>query len=127
MTEAAATSDELAFIDRLLDSWAMWAHSDSHGRYSKPSLRYSTGIDVMPSVLNLSDEQFGRIDHAVAQLPPQPRNVIAVHYFRTLSESKKRKAAILGMSLGRYERLLHHAQLDVLNQLVPDVYQWQGL
>jgi len=126
MTEAA-TSDELAFVDRLLDSWATWAHSDSHGRYAKPSAAYSTGPEALPCVLPLSDQQFEQVDHAVARLPVHLKNLIAVNYFRALTETRKRKAMLLGMSVGRYTRYLQQAQAEVLAQLPGDVYTWQGL
>lgn len=123
MTQVA-TSEDVAFMDRVLESWAAWARNSGMPLCSHSSLRYSTGRDSMLSVLPLSDEQFTRVDRAVAKLGEHYRAIIHVHYCRGDSESKRRKAQLCNMTLHTYEGFLTQAQADVFEALLPDVYGW---
>lgn len=124
---AVATSEDVAFTDRLLESWAAWARNAGMPLCSHSSLRYSTGRDSLLSVLKLSDDQFGRVDRAVARLAQDARAIINVHYCRSENEPKRRKAQMCNLTLREYETLLTQAQADVFEALVPDVYGWQVL
>lgn len=123
MTEVAA-SDDIALVDRVLESWAAWARDAGLPSCSHSSMRYSSGRDVMPHVLPLSDEKFARVDRAVAQLHVDSRAIVHVQYCRHESESKSKKAERCGISLRHYKAALLQAQLDVFDAIVPDVYDW---
>lgn len=122
---SVAASEDIAFVDRVLESWAAWARNAGLPACSHSSLRYTSGRDSLPAVLRLSDEKFARVDRAVAHLHADSRAIIHVHYCRHESESKVRKAELCGMSLRHYKSALAQAQLDVFESLVPDVYTWQ--
>lgn len=116
------------FVDRLLASWAAWARATSMPTVSRPSLTYSSGRDTHACVLNLPDDDFGKVDSAVAKLTVERRVVVWIHYYcRSEYESKRRKATLCGMSLRAYEALLREAQLDVLATLGVEVEGWQAL
>lgn len=120
-----ATTDDVAFIDRVLESWAAWARNSGMPICSSSSLAYSSGRDSLLSVLPLSDDNFGRVDQAVARLHVDSRAIVHVHYCRHESESKRRKAELCGLSVRHYDSTLTQAQLDVFEALQPDVYGWQ--
>lgn len=122
---SVAASEDIAFIDRVLESWAAWARNAGMPVYSHTSLRYSSGRDSLPSVLRLSDEKFARVDRAVAHLHADSRAIIHVHYCRHENESKVKKAERCSMSLRHYKAALAQAQLDVFESLVPDIYSWE--
>lgn len=111
-------------MDRVLESWAAWARDAGLPQCSHTSMRYSSGRDVLPHVLPLSDDKFARVDRAVAQLHMESRAIIHVHYCRHDCESISRKAERCGKSLRHYRAALAQAQLDVFEALVPDVCGW---
>lgn len=125
--KAVAASEDVAFIDRVLESWAAWARTSGMPSCSRPGSQYSTGHDSLPSVLMLSDDQFSAVDRAVARLRNDRSLIIEIQYRRPENEPKRRKATLCGISLREYESLLLAAQLDVLDALQPDVYGWQTL
>ncbi len=122
---SVAESEDIAFMDRVLESWAAWARNCGVPLCSHSSLRYSSGRDSLPSVLRLSDEKFARVDRAVAHLHRDSKAIIHVHYCRHESETKARKAELCNMSVRHYKSALAQAQADVFDSLVPDVYTWQ--
>src|SRR5262245_29684903 len=117
---SVAATDELAFVDRVLESWAMWARDAGMPVCSHSSLRFSNGRDSLPATLQLGDERFARVDRAVAHLHPNARAIIHVHYCRAENESKRKKAERCGMSMRHYQASLQQAQLDVFESLQPD-------
>lgn len=119
-----AASEDIAYIDRVLESWASWARDAGMPVCSHTSLRYSSGRDSLPSVLALSDDKFARVDRAVAHLHQSSRAIIHVHYCRHESETKSKKAERCNMSLRHYKSALAQAQLEVFDSLAPDVYSW---
>jgi DNA-directed RNA polymerase specialized sigma24 family protein len=119
-----ASSDEILFVDRLLAGWASWARRVQMPLVSQPSLTYSSGRDGHAVVLNLPDDEFDKVDKAIARLVPERRTIIVMHYCRSDYESKRRKATMCGMTLREYEAVLRNAQLDVVEQLGDDVYSW---
>ena len=121
----ATASEDVAFVDRLLESWAAWSRNAGLPLISHCSARYSTGHDKLRCVLRLDDGKFARVDAVVAKLEKSKRAVIWLHYCRDENESKSRKAAIAGMTTRAYSAALHDAQLDVHDGLRPDVYDWQ--
>lgn len=121
---SVAASEDIAFMDRVLESWAAWARNNGMPLCSHTSLRYSSGRDSLPAVIKLSDDKFARVDRAVAHLHATSRAIIHVHYCRHESESKCKKAERCGMSLRHYKSTLAQAQLDVFDSLVPDIYDW---
>lgn len=119
-----AATEELALIDRVLDSWAVWARNSGLPLCSHSSLRYTAGRNHHSEVLPLSDDKFGLVDRAVARLHIDARAIIHVHYCRRENESASKKAEACGVSLRHYRAALTQAQLDVLESLQPDIYCW---
>lgn len=122
-----ATSEDFAFVDRLLASWASWGRAFGIPRCSQPSIRYSSGRDSMPHTLSLSDDEFSAVDKAVAGLHPDFRAVLLLHYCQHPGATRTRKAAMQGISLRYYNVLLHQAQLDVIQALGAMLYELQSL
>lgn len=118
-----ATSEDIAFIDRILESWAAWARQDGCPRCSHP-ISYASARSVS-HVLRLGDESFSVVDSAVAKLTLERRNVIKIHYCRPEHETRGRKAQVCGISITGYNRLVRNAQLDVYEALVARVDSWR--
>lgn len=127
MNAVAATSEDLGFIDRVLESWSAWARDSGLPHVSHTSARYSTGHESLRSYLMLDDRQFGRVDRAVARLGAGMRAIIQVHYRRDENESKRQKARLCDLTLRAYEGRLAQAQAELHYELRPDVYDWQAL
>jgi hypothetical protein len=116
-----AASEDIAFVDRLLESWAAWARNAGLPRCASPSIKYSSGRDCLPHVLAMSDDSFAVVDRAVAQLSAERKHVVRVHYCREEHESRQRKAMMCGITMRQYNARLRDAQLDVYDSLVARV------
>lgn len=129
MIDAAvvAASDDLAFVDRVLESWAAWSRNAGLPLVSHPSARYSTGHDRLRSVLMLTDAEFGKVDRVVAKLDTPAKAIVWLNYCRDEGETKRRKAERAGITVRMYDASLLAAQLEVHTGLRPDVYNWQTL
>ena len=122
---SVAASDDIAFVDRVLESWASWARNSGLPRCSSPSIKYSSGRETLPHILAMSDDSFAVVDRAVARLITERRAVLHVHYMRSEFESRQRKAKHCGLTLRQYTNLVRDAQLDVYEQLAANVAAWQ--
>lgn len=119
-----AATEDVALIDRVLESWADWAKNAGLPLCSHPSLQYASARESHSVVLPLSDDNFARVDRAVAHLHTDSRAIIHVQYCRRENESRGKKAEACGMSLRHYKAALAQAQLEVLEALQPDIYDW---
>lgn len=124
--------DEVVFTDKLLEAW-MW---DSRNTGLPPQgtactlARYARSDDPEAAppesvrVLDLTDQQFVRIDRAVSKLPKALSRMVWVEY--TSPAPMRSKATRMRLSYADYRGRLLAARWAVYAALQPDVERWHA-
>jgi hypothetical protein len=119
-TDRRELHDEPALIDRLLEGWASWAHSDGIDLRPKCAgdlWQIQTIIDGTTYVVRLPDDQFVSIDREIARLPIRLKMIVFLEYRE--QGTVNAKARRLGLGRLAYRMRLNGAQWALYTALRP--------
>ncbi len=126
--EPTETQDnfETKFVDRVLEGWARWSHSD--GIDLRPVAMgdlwpVQVIIEAREHVLELCDDEWLDVDSAVATLPKRLKSVVFVEY--RYEGSSGEKARLVGLTRLAYRQRLHAAQWALFTKLQPHLDAWR--
>lgn len=127
--------DEVKFADHLLEAWAWLSRNTGLPRQTThcslgAMVKRDPTEDALAArvqVLDLSDEQFARIDREVGRLPKPLRRVVWTEYWRPGSGKQKARSMSPPMTYIDYRQRLNAAQWALYSALLPDVERWRSL
>lgn len=123
----SSLDDQVSYMDRLLYAWAQWAWC-TNSQLGFPAAGVIWGVKTPVEDRKLhelagTDDMFGLVDRAVAQLSWPKRKRLFVHYWQ--DETEERKGQRFGETRYSYRRRIRELQIELYDALLPDVEDWR--